>query len=101
MKEEDYWQIDSIEEWYKLVDYKKDYEDKKLSVQEVHDSTVILSDGEENDVHLPNSEGSAWVHYKNKLLNEKVQKNTVKRDFKCEEMDKRGISYDLKHPYTK
>ena len=54
-KEEDYWQIDSIEEWYKLVDYKKDYEDKKLSVQEVHDSTVILSDGEENDVHLPNS----------------------------------------------
>ena len=76
-KEEDYWQIDSIEEWYKLVDYKKDYEDKKLSVQEVHDSTVILSDGEENDVHLPNSEGSAWVHYKNKLLNEKGFKQHV------------------------
>ena len=36
-----------------------------------------------------------------KLLNEKVQKNTVKRDFICEEMDKRGISYDLEHPYTK
>ena len=22
-------------------------------------------------------------------------------DFICEEMDKRGISYDLEHPYTK
>lgn len=36
-----------------------------------------------------------------KLLNEKVQKNKVKRDFICEEMDKRGISYDLDHPYTR
>lgn len=36
-----------------------------------------------------------------KLLNEKVQKNKGKRDFICEEMDKRGISYDLEHPYTK
>lgn len=36
-----------------------------------------------------------------KLLDEKVQKNKVKRDFICEEMDKRGISYDLDHPYTR
>lgn len=29
-REDDFWQIDSTEEWYELVDYKKDIEDKKL-----------------------------------------------------------------------
>lgn len=33
-REDDFWQIDSTEEWYELVDYKKDIEDKKLSFQE-------------------------------------------------------------------
>lgn len=36
-----------------------------------------------------------------KLLDEKVQKNIVKREFICEEMDKRGVPYDLEHPYTR
>lgn len=96
-EEEDYWQIDSIEEWYELVDYKKDYEDKKLSVQEAHDSTVILSDGEENDVHLPNSEGSAWIHYKNKLLNEKgFQQHVVDQIEKTNIEILRKLSSDTK-----
>ena len=50
-------------------------------------------------VSIINSKTCSKVTHK--LLNEKVQKNTVKRDFICEEMDKRGISYDLEHPYTR
>lgn len=96
-REDDFWQIDSTEEWYELVDYKKDIEDKKLSFQETHDSTVILSEGEENNVCLPNSEGSAWVHYKNKLLHEKgFQQHVVDQIEKTNIEILRKLSSDTK-----
>ena len=59
---------------------------------------MILSDGEENDVHLPNSEGSAWVHYKNKLLNEKGFKQHVVDQIEETNIEiLRKLSSDTKH----
>lgn len=70
-KIDDFWDISNENEWFELVDFQKEEKEKSIKAEEIERQSVILSDGEINDLRLPTSEGSSWVQYKNKLLNEK------------------------------
>lgn len=58
----------TVEDWKELVGQQKVVEEEQMKITEIAPSTLIVGEDQENETSIPDSEGSAWVNYKNHLL---------------------------------
>lgn len=84
-KETNWWDINSIE-WKEIVNEEKKNEEKVKEAELKEGYSIILDENQDNAVTVPIDDKTAWVLYKNHLLNqgfkEKVVNNIEKSSIK-------------------
>lgn len=80
----------TVDEWHGLVTHLKNIEDQKNQAEVIYGSSSLVDGDDNNEMLIPTGEYSAWVNYKQKLLNkgylpESVEEieRSVHKSLKC------------------
>ena len=66
-----------VEDWKALVDMAKKIEESALEVDYKDKGSMIVGEGQDNDVSVPNLSDSCWQVYRNYLLNQGFKEQTI------------------------
>jgi len=75
-KETNWWKINQIE-WKEIVVQEKKAEEQTKEAEFIEGSSIILDENQDNAVTVPTDNKSAWVLYKNNLLEQGFKKNVI------------------------
>lgn len=66
-----------VDDWKALVEIAKKIEESALDVDYKEKGSMIVGEGQDNDVYVPSSSDSCWQVYKNHLLKQGFKEKTV------------------------
>lgn len=72
------WPEIEIEDWYEFVRRQKESEEETIKMEEIRGFATILGDGQQNSVIINNAKNSSWSMYKQGLLDDNWDENTIK-----------------------
>lgn len=75
--ETNWWDIITSIEWKEIVNQEKKAEEQTKEAEFMEGSSMILDENQDNAVIIPRDNKSAWVLYKNHLLDQGFKKNVV------------------------